>query len=1006
MSHRASMTRLAQLVTVLLLALPARALLAQTGTITGKVTDAATSLPIADARVTVRGSAIETVSGREGDFRLANVRAGTVIVGVFRLGYKASTDTVRLVAGQTATANIAMSASVVNLSQIVVTGTAGNQERKAQAAVVASVSAADIIATAPVTNVAGTLQSQVPGIALSAQSGTVGSATQIRIRGASSVNLSNEPLLFVDGVRITEGQVAGGVGGQSFDRLNDISPDEIESIEVVKGPAAATLYGADASAGVIQIITKKGHAGQNSFQQSVRLEGGNLYNTWTPPDNFGSCTAALVASTSTNPLCVGQTVGTLVHDNPLLRVGAFRNGASSVLDWSARGGGANYGYNLSYAQDKENGDLPDNSFTRYNVRSNFNYVPSSTLTIDAGLGLSQSGGRLSNNDNNTLGWLGGGLLGSPTTRTTAGGAQFDGWYGFNRHYNAIDGIDRDLLTHRVITNITANYLPLPWFSNRFTLGMDFLQDQQSGIFPKNDSTWYGGLTDGGQNAQTERTGERYTFDYLGNMRKSWGASWETNFSFGLQVISTRTTSLNATGIGYVTNANNSVGSASTITAGGGFTEQRQFGYLSQLQIGNENKRFLQLGVRIDKNSSFGIDAPAFVLPKIGGSWAISEEKFFDKAAKYINTLRLRAAWGETGRSPAPGAALNTLNAAPYFIGTTENAGVIPQNPGNANLKPERGIEYEVGLDAGFWKNRVSAELTYFNKTTKDLILANPIPPSLGYSQNPLANIGSVLNSGVELAVNVAAVDMRNFRWDIRAGVNTLHNELTSLGGIAPFSLGAAGRTLVGQQLGVYVSKKIQSIDVAANKVIVNDTLTPMGNLFPTLEWNLTNTWTIAKNFRISALLDAKRDFLVENFTAYFRETQLVRSNLRLDPTALSPYERLRRFGDLTPGHPAFVTVTGKSETVSNVIDGYLEDGSFMKLRELSATYTLPGSLMRGIGNKVQSASVTVAAQNIRLWTKYSGSDPEINAQSGAFSRQDFLTLPNAQKIIMRVNLTF
>jgi hypothetical protein len=154
------------------------------------------------------------------------------------------------------------------------------------------------------------------------------------------------------------------------------------------------------------------------------------------------------------------------------------------------------------------------------------------------------------------------------------------------------------------------------------------------------------------------------------------------------------------------------------------------------------------------------------------------------------------------------------------------------------------------------------------------------------------------------------------------------------------------------------------------------------------------------------LLDAKRDFLVENFTAYFRETQLVRSNLRLDPTALSPYERLRRFGDLTPGHPAFVTVTGKSETVSNVIDGYLEDGSFMKLRELSATYTLPGSLMRGIGNKVQSASVTVAAQNIRLWTKYSGSDPEINAQSGAFSRQDFLTLPNAQKIIMRVNLTF
>lgn len=536
--------------------------------------------------------------------------------------------------------------------------------------------------------------------------------------------------------------------------------------------------------------------------------------------------------------------------------------------------------------------------------------------------------------------------------------------------------------------------------------MDFVQDQQTSAFLKNDSTWYGGLTDGGQNGQQERTAERYTFDYLGNMRKEWGSSWETNLSFGLQVISTRNTNLNATGIGFITNANNSVSSASTITGGGTFTEQRQFGYLGQLQIGNENKRFLQLGLRIDKNSSFGGAAPAFVLPKVGGSWAISEEKFFDKFAKYVNTLRLRAAWGSTGRSPTPGAALTTLQAQPYYIGTTENPGAVLGNPGNGNLKPERGVEFEAGLDAGFFKNRVSAELTYFNKVTKDLILAEPIPPSLGYGSFPLANIGSVVNSGIELALNIAAVDQRNLRWDIRAGVNTLHNELTSLGGLAPFALGAAGRTLVGQQLGVYVSKKIQSIDVANKKVIVADTLTPMGNLFPTLEWNLTNTITIAKNWRFSALLDAKKNFLVENFTAYFRETQLVRSNLRLDTLALSPYERLRRFGDLTPGHPAFVTITGLPETVSNVIDAYLEPGDFVKLRELSATYTLPGSLLHGLGQTVQSASVTLAMQNIKVWTKYSGADPELNAQAGAFSRQDFLTLPNAQKTVLRVNLTF
>src|ERR1019366_6623659 len=220
---------------------------------------------------------------------------------------------------------------------------------------------------------------------------------------------------------------------------------------------------------------REGHAGATSFTQSLRIEGGNLVNQWTPPDNYGLCTAATVASTSTNPLCVGQSVGTLVHDNPLLRAGAFRNGSSSIIDWGARGGGQNYGYNLSYGQDKENGVLPNNNYNRYSIRSNFNYVPNAQLTIDAGLGLTQSDARLPDNDNNTIGWLGGALLGNPSTRTTLPGAQYDGWYGFNRHYNAINSVDHDLLSHRVITSLTANYLPAPWFPNRFTLGMDFLQ---------------------------------------------------------------------------------------------------------------------------------------------------------------------------------------------------------------------------------------------------------------------------------------------------------------------------------------------------------------------------------------------------------------------------------------------------------------------------------------------------------------------------------------------------
>ncbi len=310
------------------------------------------------------------------------------------------------------------------------------------------------------------------------------------------------------------------------------------------------------------------------------------------------------------------------------------------------------------------------------------------------------------------------------------------------------------------------------------------------------------------------------------------------------------------------------------------------------------------------------------------------------------------------------------------------------------------------MDAGFFNDRLSTELTYFRKVTKDMIIARPIPPSLGFNSNPLANIGSVLNSGLELAVNFDALRMNNLNWNVRLGANTLHNELTSLGDVQPFNLGGAGRTIVGQQLGVFVSKKIQSIDVATNKVVVNDTLTPVGNLWPTLEWNLTNTVTLFKNFRVSAMFDAKRDFLVQNFTAFFRETQLVRSNLRLDTLVLSKYERLRRYGNPTPGQPAFVQANGKATTVNDVREAFLEPGDFLRLRELSATYTVPSKYLRSLRNTISGASVTWAMQNVKLWTDYSGSDPEINSQSGAFSRQDFLTVPNPRKQTIRVNLNF
>ena len=1008
MFSRASSSRTVLSAVAMLSALSS-ALYAQTGTITGKVTDGATRRPIADVRVTVAGTALATLTNTEGDYRLVNLRPGRMTLALFRLGYKAAGDTVQIVAGQTLTRDIQLTASLVTLSELVITGTAGNQERRAQSAQVTSISAAQLMKDAPLRSIGELLQSRTPSVAVNSNSGVIGTAKTIRIRGASSINLSNQPLLFVDGVRINEGFLNGNVSGQAYDRMNDINPDEIESIEVVKGPAAATLYGADASAGVIQIITKKGRPGANRFVQSLRLESGRSDQDYDPPDNYGNCTAALVAAASANPLCRGQAVGTLVNDDPLMRNNVFRTGKDFTVGWNARGGGQNYGYILSIGREGASGTLPNSGLDRYNIRSNFNYIPDSRLTIDAGLGLVQNRTQLPNLDNSVSGWIAGGMLGSPLTRTDSPNNSADGWFGFNRHYNALAAINNQLLTHRVMPTMTANYVPVSWFTHRVTMGADLATDKQAEFFPKNDSAQYTpALLNTGQKTQAARSAVRYSVDYLGNARRTYGAQkqWEGNLSVGMQVVSSKNSTTNSTGVGFVTNTNNSVNSAATTSGGSSFTEQKQFGYLGQLQIGFQNRAFIQAAVRVDKNSAFGSAAPAFVLPKLGATWTISEEQFFEKLSEYVNTLRLRASWGTTGRSPAPGAALTTLVAAPFNITGTTAAGANPGNPGNSDLRPERGTEFEAGLDASFWRDRVSAELTYFSKKTTDLIIAKPIAPSLGFNSNPLANIGEVINRGLELAVNVTALQMNNFGWDFRAGVSTLHNELTDLGGVSPFSVSGRTRAMKGEQLGVYVSKKILSINDASGVVTVSDTLTPVGNLYPTLEWNASNSITVMKNLRITASLDAKKDFVVDNFRDWYTETLLIHSRNRLDPTVLSRHERLRRYGNDAAGKPSFVTLSGLSATTSDVYEAFIQPGDFVRFRELSATYTVPKKVLGPVGNRVQGLSVSFAMQNLKLWTKYEGPDPEVVAQNGAFDRQDFFSLPTPKRAVLRMDFSF
>ena len=981
---------------------------AASGVITGKVTDGGTGQPLREVRVIVVGTAITVFTNAAGEYRITSAPVGLANVTVYKIGYQAANDTTRVMAGGTSTKDFTMAVSRVQLSDVVVTGTAGNQERRAQAAVVTSVDVSEIAKGSPAQNFSQLLQSRVPSVSVSSASGTAGTSRRINIRGAASVNLSNQPLIFIDGIRVNEGQPGLGVGGQSADRLNYINPDDIESIEVVKGPAAATLYGADASAGVIQIITKSGRAGAQRFNQSLSLESGTTDQNWTPPSNFARCSASLIAVTSTNPLCRGQELNTLVSDNPLVRQNAFRTGSVSNLSYSASGGGQGYGYYFSVNNDLQSGTLPNNSFGRKGIRTNFNFVPSSKVTVNASLGIQQSNLNAPQNDNNIYGFLGGGLLGTPLSRRDDGTGN-DGWFGFNRQVDAITAIETNLLSRGTTAGVTVSFVPNSWLSHKLVVGGDLLFDQYTNYFPRNPLNSYSGLLNTGSNSSNRSSNERFTIDYQANARNQFGADkqFELNTTLGLQMIQSNSENIGATGTGFVVNSNNVINSASQTTATGGRVEVRQRGWIAQSQLGQLNRRFLTVGVRVDEFSVFGSEAEPAVLPKIGGSWVISEENFWGGAiANSVSSLRARAAFGSTGRAPGAGAALTTFSAAPSIAGTTVESGAVPANPGNANLKPERGTEVELGFDIGLFNERVGLEVTYFDKTTSDLILSQPLPPSMGFTQNPQVNIGGVRNSGFEFTMNASVYESQNVSFDLRGGFATLKNELTDLGDINAF--GTLNRFTEGEQLGAWVSKRIRNIDEATGVVTVADTFEVAGNLFPTFEGTLTATLTLFRQLRINAQFDTKQDFLVYNLTDYFRETQLVRSNARLDTTVLPRRERLQRFGNPTPGQPAFKQENGASSTVNEVRDHYLQPGDFVRFRELGVNWDIPTrfvSLLPGAA----TASLGLAVQNVVLWKHkdFTGPDPEVISNAGSqFNSNDFLTLPNPRTTVLRLNLTF
>jgi TonB-dependent starch-binding outer membrane protein SusC len=975
---------------------------AQQAVITG-VIRSETQSPVRGAFVSVEGIEGATgVSNDNGNYRIvvpaARVNGQQAKLVVNSIGYRSVEVNFMLRPGAIKQ-DISMSAEAVALDEVVVTGTAGRQERRAQAAVVASVNAAAITEVSPVTSVSNLLQARTPGVVLRNESGTAGSASTIRIRGASSISLNggNDPLVFIDGIRMDGGQSQiYGVGGQSGSRLNDIKIEDIESIEIVKGPAAATLYGSDANAGVINIITKRGRTG-SGFTQTFTVEYGQANPNFTPPDNYGVCSASAISRPTTYPACQGVAEGTVLMDNPLLRENSFNDGRYRNLTWGLRGGGDRYATFLSLGADDARGTLPNNDYGHINARANFDYFVSEETRLEVGMGIVRTTTQLPINDNNIYGYTGGGFLGDPRTI----GAAKDGWYAPNRQTGALSQYENYDKSLRLQPRLSAIYSPTSWFTNRLTFGADMVRTRAYSFWPKNDNQfWDRPELNAGQISERRDSDDRLTFDYLATITRNITSDLRADVSLGSQILTRHSDQTNSTGSGLITNEVRTVNSAAQLVGGGqSSSEDRKVGFFAQAQFSWRDKLFIQAGARRDQESTFGADSKAFYSPKIGASYVISDEPFFRNmfGENVISALRLRAAYGVTGRSPNSGARSTFQPTTNQIDETSVEIGVSPDDVGNPDLRAEKGKELEMGFEAGLFNDRLGLEVTYFNKKTVDQILSLPVAASLGIN-SPLVNVGSMLNRGFEISANARLITAQKLAWEVRGAFNTLHNEVISLGDAPETQTTRPGFPLSGEW-----DEKILSVDLENNRVIVTDTPVFLGNdiNLPGWEGTLSSTVTVLGGLSFYGQADFRGDVTVYNSTDQFRDRSFgiggtavlgcafygVDASGNCTDEARTKY--MRKFGP-------WEKESGGSISRNSVRGDYYEDGGFVRLREASVTYRVPRDIVSRF-MRAQSAQVTVAMTNLRIWTNYTGLDPETD---------QFLTVPQDKRWTLRFNFTF
>ncbi|HEY4129099.1 MAG TPA: TonB-dependent receptor, partial [Gemmatimonadaceae bacterium] len=782
---------------------------------------------------------------------------------------------------------------------------------------------------------------------------------------------------------------AGALGTQGAavaNRLNDINPDDIETIEIIKGPAAATIYGTEAANGVVQIITKKGSG--TSAQTHAQVGLGSVYFRDAAdrmPTNYDK-------DKSGNIITWNGVQAMADSGTPIFKTGMERHYSGSV-----QGGRDQARYYAAVGYQNDYGIEPNNLQREFSTHMNlstalgpktdistsFNFVDLSThLGADAGASA-------------MLGAIAGHSLLFPAAA---------GFYpNFpvavpQQLYDNAQGINR------FTGSLTANNQLTPWFTHRVILGLDYTGEDNRAIehfAPTSLASFLSAAAASGRIGQTLRRTSMITADYAGTAKFDLTHALNSSTSFGGQFNNSEVNASVLGGTGFPAQGVETVSalanaSAPTQTQ----TTNTTIGGYGQEQISWRDRLFLVAALRVDNNSAFGQEFKWATYPKVSASWVMSDEPWW-RWGNTINSFRLRGAFGTSGRQPTAFSALQTFTPV---VGPNGSNAVTPGQLGNADLRPERAKETEVGFESNFF-NRLSVDLTYYNKLTNNEIVNQAVPPSTGFTGSQLVNLGRVKNTGFELQSNFQAIERSNFSWAINGNLTSMKDRVLSNITSAISSTGQFN--IIGYPIQGLFSKRVVSANRDAttgafsNVLCDNKGAAPVacatapfvyiGSPTPTLTGAVGNTFTVGKSWRLYVLADFKSGNRIFNQNEEIRCLGLAGA-----PLCEANY------------YPAGYANTYLAEiqgtsAAANTLDQFIQDASFVKLREVSATYTLPRQFLHFAG----PSSITFAARELHTWTHYRGVDPEgAITSSGATSAIDQGTVPPLSRFTVTFNLAW